>query len=582
MAKIKQISGYNQSLFLLDDGTVMGCGINTSGELGLGDRINRDAYPEVILTGVEQILAGSSTSHFLMKDGTVKVCGYGNRGQLGCNTSLKQVLVPTVIPILENVSSMMGATTRVYYLMKNGAIMGCGMNGDYELGISKDNTDKYVPTIIPNMENVKQITVGYGTFFLTKDGTVKACGRNGFYSLGFNTTSTVDTPTFVPELTDVKKIACCTYMTLFLLNNGKVKYCGILSDNSLTVKTPTLIPGLENVIDVACGSGSAFFLMEDYTVKSMWSNPNGQLGLGDTIKRSEPTTIPALKNVAQVIACGSHTFFILKNGTVKGCGYGIGLGLGIKEKILVPTDIAFFGTSKEVHYLYLHNQEAYAEQNNALVQVASDFSVLSEQEKKGLFLSANTELAPIEKIIALKQVRLLIYDMNKSMENPQCTLKAVVDSQIYKSDLMDISDYESLERVQIETNLSGGGVVKVLVTTDSNEYKSLIEGQWKRIDEANVSEIKSKGIDSANLGGITADQWNDFLGNKTQIGFLYILSLQDIDDVCEVKQITLHLNSVGEWEMAMPGVSYTYKYTAKDKMVVTFLQAGQYIVNYVE
>ena len=50
----------------------------------------------------------------------------------------------------------MSLSDNSFFLLNDGTVMGCGHNGNGQLGLG-DTNDRKVPTLIPNLNNVKQI-----------------------------------------------------------------------------------------------------------------------------------------------------------------------------------------------------------------------------------------------------------------------------------------------------------------------------------------------------------------------------------------------------------------------------------------
>ena len=76
---------YNYSLILKNDGTLWGTGYNANGELGLGDTNYRNIFTEIITNtdDVKQVYCGFDHTLILKNDGTLWGCGYNSSGQLG-------------------------------------------------------------------------------------------------------------------------------------------------------------------------------------------------------------------------------------------------------------------------------------------------------------------------------------------------------------------------------------------------------------------------------------------------------------------------------------------------------------------
>lgn len=352
----------NHSLFLTKNNTVMACGENTNGQLGMG---NTDSLftPTLIpnLTNVKQVDCGLKHSLFLMDDGTVMACGYNAYGQLGMGNT-EDLSVPTLIPNLNNVKQINCGTYHSIFLLNDGTVKVCGYNYYGQLGRT-GVANLTIPTLMDGVTNVKQVAGQYSTMCLLEDGTVKVCGMNTYGQLGNGDSGVnVFSPTLLSDLSDVSKIACSRYHSIFLLNDGTIKTCGANSYGQLGIggtaeKNLTLTPisNLTNIKDIACGTDFTMFLLSDGTVKACGRNGNGQLGTANTENLLVPTLISGLSSVKQ-IACGdTHSLFLLNNSTVKSCGYNANgqLGMGNNTELRIPitipnlNDISFLQTSTE-------------------------------------------------------------------------------------------------------------------------------------------------------------------------------------------------------------------------------------------
>jgi alpha-tubulin suppressor-like RCC1 family protein len=195
-------------------------------------------------------------------------------------------------------------------------------------------------------------------------GNVTKCwGKNGNGQLGLGDTAQHKTPTTVTALgTDVVSIELGGYHTCAILKDATVKCWG---DNHLgqlglgdTAQrtTPTTVTALgTDVASIELGDRSTCAILKDATVKCWGNNQNGQLGLGDTTRRTTPTTVTALGTDVVSIHLGgayegrSHCCAILRDGTTKCWGnnnvYNEGtLGLGDTTQRTTPTTVTELGT----------------------------------------------------------------------------------------------------------------------------------------------------------------------------------------------------------------------------------------------
>ena len=107
---------------------------------------------------------------------------------------------------------------------------------------------------------------------------------------------------------------------------------------------PTLVTGQlqgKTAMYVSAGDYHTLCTTADGSLFAWGFNSNGQLGVGDAVKRRVPTLVTALqgKQVAHVAAGGYHTICTTAEGSVFtwGAGYGGKLGLGDNQSNkLVP------------------------------------------------------------------------------------------------------------------------------------------------------------------------------------------------------------------------------------------------------
>ena len=195
------------------------------------------------------------------------------------------------------------------------------------------------------LSNVKQIACGNGqTFILKNDGSLWACGANSDGQLGLGDTTARYTFTQVTTNinNDVKQIACGVFHTFILKNDGSVWSCGNNGYGQLglgdTTKRTTFTQVTTNINNdvkyIACGQYHTFILKNDGSVWSCGDNYYGQLGLNDTTDTDRKIFTKVTNNInndATQIVCGQYHAFILKNdGSVWGCGKNNSgqLGLG--------------------------------------------------------------------------------------------------------------------------------------------------------------------------------------------------------------------------------------------------------------
>ena len=185
---IVQVACFYHSLFVKSDGTVYGCGVNTNGELGLGNTTSPYSTLQQVkgvggsgfASNIVQVSAGYYHSLFLKSDGTVYSCGYNNLGQLGLNntsfyTTLQQVKGVNGSGFITNIVQVACGYYFSSFLKSDGTVYCCGYNNNGELGIGNTTTS------YTTLQQVKGVN-GYG--FIT--GIVQiACSENNLYVLRY-------------------------------------------------------------------------------------------------------------------------------------------------------------------------------------------------------------------------------------------------------------------------------------------------------------------------------------------------------------------------------------------------------------
>jgi len=170
-----QSISFDHSIFVKPDGTVWACGSNNKGQLGTGDTANRLNPAQVtgISGGISAVLAGMNYSVILKSDGTVWSMGYNYNGQIGTGDTIDRY-TPTQMPGMTNVKAIASGWGYTLMLKTDGTVWQAGGSGYSQLPIY----------------SVKSIAAGYDgnggstAIFLESDGTVWGMGSNATGQLG--------------------------------------------------------------------------------------------------------------------------------------------------------------------------------------------------------------------------------------------------------------------------------------------------------------------------------------------------------------------------------------------------------------
>ena len=336
---IKQIScGYDCTFILKTNGSLWSCGNNYYGQLGLNDTTQRTTFTQVttnINNDVKQIACGEYHTIILKTDGSLWGCGLNGSGQLGLGYTNPRYTFERIANNINNdVKQVVCGNGHTFVLKNDGSLWGCGYNNYYQLGLGNDTNKTSFTKVTANINNdVKQISCGSNhTFILKTDGSLWCCGYNYYYQLGLSDPAS---KIYFTQVTtninnDVKQIACGYDCTFILKTNGSLWSCGNnaygqlgLNDTTQRTRFTQVTANINNdVKQIACGNGYTMIIKSNNSLWSCGWNGNGQLGLGSTNTQSRFTQVTTnINNDVKEVICGEQHTFILKNdSSILSCG----------------------------------------------------------------------------------------------------------------------------------------------------------------------------------------------------------------------------------------------------------------------
>ena len=207
--------GYEHSLALKTNSTLWAWGENQSGQLGLGDTTDRSSPVQVgALTDWSKIAGdGSSTTGFSLAvktDGTLWSWGVNTFGQLGLGNTTGR-LSPVQVGALTDWSKIDVSTTHSLALKTDGTLWAWGRNVNGQLGLG-DTTNISSPVQVGLLTDWLYIAASGSetssfSLAIKTDGTLWAWGDNTSGKLGLGDIIDYSSPVQVGNLTDWSKIA---------------------------------------------------------------------------------------------------------------------------------------------------------------------------------------------------------------------------------------------------------------------------------------------------------------------------------------------------------------------------------------
>ncbi|KAM6177221.1 putative E3 ubiquitin-protein ligase HERC3 [Erethizon dorsatum] len=306
---VKEVAcGGNHSVFLLEDGEVYTCGLNTKGQLGHEREGNK---PEQIGALADQhiihVACGESHSLALSDRGQLFSWGAGSDGQLGLMTTEDSVAVPRLIQKLnqQTILQVSCGNWHCLALAADGQFFTWGKNSHGQLGLGKEFPSQASPQRVRSLEGIPLAQVAAGgahSFALSLSGAVFAWGMNNAGQLGLSDEKDRESPCHVKLLRTQKVvyISCGEEHTAVLTKSGGVftfgaGSCGQLGHDSMNDEVnPRRVLELmgSEVTQIACGRQHTLaFVPSSGLIYAFGCGARGQLGTGHTCNVKCPSPV---------------------------------------------------------------------------------------------------------------------------------------------------------------------------------------------------------------------------------------------------------------------------------------------------
>lgn len=187
---VQVAAGFDHSLVLLEDGSVLSFGEASDGQLGRNGDPRAVAQVEGLPANIIQVAAGAACSFAVTDDGAVYAWGDNGHGQLGLAADDGPHATPVRIDSLNRIASIAAGNSTPVALDHNGRVWTLGRNINGQLGIGSESIDY---TDMPGevqlegapIENIMLTTGdGFVAGALTRDGNVYMWGMGALGQLG--------------------------------------------------------------------------------------------------------------------------------------------------------------------------------------------------------------------------------------------------------------------------------------------------------------------------------------------------------------------------------------------------------------
>jgi alpha-tubulin suppressor-like RCC1 family protein len=277
---ISMSCGAYYTMLITNTNELFGCGDNSSGQLCLGNNVNRLSFYKVDFSlPMIEVVCGHSHTGLVTTDGELYMCGSNYFGQLMLGDRKNRNMLEKVT-FFDGIRVKLVALGNEHsiVLTYSGDVYACGGNQLGQCGLDSNNNIILEVGKI-NLTNVYRVYAGqFHSIFYTRDHELYVCGSNRCGQLGIGDIEMVAVPEEVPFFSGRKILTvACTHAehTLVLLRDGQVFGAGSnewhqlpIDENIPTDKILFFQPivhhsfFLQDIVSVACGPFHSLFVTE--------------------------------------------------------------------------------------------------------------------------------------------------------------------------------------------------------------------------------------------------------------------------------------------------------------------------------
>lgn len=552
------------TVIIKNDGTLWATGDNSSGQLGLGDKIETSIFKQAVADDIANVAVGVNQTMILKNDSTLWVAGSNSSGQLGLG-NLTDVSTFHKVDISDIVNISCG-NSYSFVLKKDGTLWSTGINSTYQLGLGdKTNRDTFTKVEI---NGVKSISCGFAhALVLKKDGSLWGVGNNDSGQLGLGHGNVVQTFTRI-DIDNIKAFVVGVNYSAVLKKDGTVWMTGYNGFGQFGIGDKTNRNVFTKVFDdaqsISCGQYHSFILKSDGTLWAAGYNYYGQLGLGgntDSINFSK-ANIGDIKE----IFCGlTHTAIVKNNGTLFATGqntYGqLGLGNRIDTNYFTEVNISDVATVAN-HSTPIDEAQMYLiktpQANYTIDQDTNTLSEITGPITAQLIQNRGIDLETInENIDVLPDEFSLVSDneFNVVIDGLKEKSQLIVASNDFSTAIKEHIDYFKSEAttsatstVKMVFSIDGGltwktyqdgAIADTAIKIPCKVFETLSEIELQEWDAAKA-EVLLNGIDASILETI---DFNTIEFDK--IRFAYVMNVEAIDDTVGISKLLWQFDAKG-------------------------------------
>ena len=343
-------------------------GINTTGQLGLGDTTNRSSPVQVgSLINWKQATGGNRMIAAVTTSGKLYTWGGAYDGRLGDGQSDDNTSSPNQVGSLTDWSNVTcGAEGTCAAVKTDGTLWTWGKGSSGRLG-NGTTTSISSPAQVGSLTDWLRVIGGnYHTLAKKTDGTAWGWGNATAGQLGDGQkSSNMSSPVQAGALSTWDTLKAAQSWSAGVTTGGKLytwggaDYGKLGHNNTTELSDPTQVGSLTTWADVACARGTLLAVKTDGTLWSTGYASDGCLGNGTTSPNlSSPVQVGSLTDWAMVFG-GNHNVTAIKtDGTLWAWGFGTygALGNEATSQVNSPIQIGSLTTWLKIPWVSWRNE----------------------------------------------------------------------------------------------------------------------------------------------------------------------------------------------------------------------------------
>lgn len=340
------------SLILDYQGEAYATGAGEAGQLGLGDNLGRTIWSQISApVKFKSVVAGYSCHSLgVAEDGTLWSWGSNALGQLGLSETIRTATIPTKIPELSDIISVVAGENFTLALNSQGDVWGFGSNKNGALGFQSSDTYVRTPIKNPHLNNIQMLSAGSNfSVALDNSGIIWVFGtlRENKKVIPAQASS-CDVP--------IVSISCGYYHFLAVDIENQLWGWGITYWDELGLQIELIIEPQKivfgnGVSEAVCGGGFSFIRDLNRKVWVFGYKNHGELGMEFTSTKTIVEN-PTLQEMITLLPAGDHSFCVDAQGFLWGTGSNnrgqLGLGNAEEQQLFTCTGLQVFNPISRV------------------------------------------------------------------------------------------------------------------------------------------------------------------------------------------------------------------------------------------